>query len=139
MRNFFFSLKVLKARKRSCTNFVLLCQLRNMAGQIKKAYLHKPIKILRFFTPARIQKMFNITSKYFSFFNDKPPANWVVLITRDFLLNLKLNESCNPMLISSWIFSKYFQNNFSSENCGWPLSYKSFHILRNSRLQERCS
>ena len=30
-------------------------------------------------------KMFNITSKYFSFFNSKPPANWVVHITMDFL------------------------------------------------------
>ena len=30
-------------------------------------------------------KIFNITSKYFSFFNNKPPANWVTHITRDFL------------------------------------------------------
>ena len=30
-------------------------------------------------------KMFSITSKYFSFFNNKPPASWVVHITRDFL------------------------------------------------------
>ena len=29
--------------------------------------------------------MFNITSKYFSFFNNKPPASWVTHITRDFL------------------------------------------------------
>ena len=29
--------------------------------------------------------MFNITSKYFSFFNNKLPASWVVHITRDFL------------------------------------------------------
>ena len=28
----------------------------------KKAYLHRPIKILQFLTPSRIQKMFNITS-----------------------------------------------------------------------------
>ena len=31
-------------------------------------------------------KMFNITSKYFSFFNNKPPASWVAQITRDFLI-----------------------------------------------------
>ena len=30
-------------------------------------------------------KMFYITSKYFSFFNNKPPASWVAHITRDFL------------------------------------------------------
>ena len=30
-------------------------------------------------------KMFNITSKYFSFFNNKPSASWVAYITRDFL------------------------------------------------------
>ena len=30
-------------------------------------------------------KMFNITSKHFSFFKNKPPANWVTHITRDFL------------------------------------------------------
>ena len=30
-------------------------------------------------------KVFNITSKYFSFFNNKPPASWVAHTTRDFL------------------------------------------------------
>ena len=30
-------------------------------------------------------KMFYITSKYFSFFNNKPPASRVAHITRDFL------------------------------------------------------
>ena len=29
--------------------------------------------------------MFNITLKFFSFFNKGPPANWVAHITRDFL------------------------------------------------------
>ena len=29
--------------------------------------------------------MFNITSKYFSFLNNKPPATWAVHIIRDFL------------------------------------------------------
>ena len=29
--------------------------------------------------------MFEKTSKYFSFFNNKPPASWVVHITKDFL------------------------------------------------------
>ena len=43
--------------------------------EIQKAYLHRPIKSLHFLTPARIIKMFNITSKYFSFLNNKPPAS----------------------------------------------------------------
>ena len=30
-------------------------------------------------------KMFNITSKYFSIVNNKPPPRWVAHITRDFL------------------------------------------------------
>ena len=37
-------------------NGSLLCELRNMVGQFKKAYLHRPIKILHFLTPPRIQK-----------------------------------------------------------------------------------
>ena len=30
-------------------------------------------------------KMFNMSSKYFSFFNNKPPESWVVYIARGFL------------------------------------------------------
>ena len=30
-------------------------------------------------------KIFNIASKYFSFFNNKPPVGWVAHIARDFL------------------------------------------------------
>ena len=53
---YFFSLKVLKARKGSWLSLVLLCQSRNIVGQFKKSYLHRPIKFLNFLTPARIQK-----------------------------------------------------------------------------------
>ena len=52
---FFFSRKVLKARKKTGIIFVLLCQSKNMVGQFKKAHLHRPSKILHFITPARIQ------------------------------------------------------------------------------------
>ena len=38
-----------------------------------------------FFPTRENWKMFNITSKYFSFFYNKPPATWVAHITRDFL------------------------------------------------------
>ena len=55
-----------------------------MVGQFKKTYLHGPIKILHFHTREN-SKMFHTTSKYFSFFNNKPPASWVVHIPKDFL------------------------------------------------------
>ena len=42
--------------KAAGTNFVLLFQSRSMAGQFKKDYLHRTIKILHFLTRARVQK-----------------------------------------------------------------------------------
>ena len=45
-----------KKKKRSWHELCLLCQSTNMVGQLKKAYLHKPIKIQKFLTPARNQK-----------------------------------------------------------------------------------
>ena len=53
---YFFQEKSKKQEKESGTNFVLLCQSKNMFGHFKKAYLHRPVKILHFLTPARIQK-----------------------------------------------------------------------------------
>ena len=52
----------------------------NVIGWFIKTSVHKPIKILQF-----LSKMFNITSKYFSVFNNKSPASWVAHITMDFL------------------------------------------------------
>ena len=63
-----------KKKKEAGTHFVLLCHSRNMVGQFKKAYLHRPIKFPHFLTREN-SKMFNITSKYFRFFNNKPPAS----------------------------------------------------------------
>ena len=42
---------------------------------IQKAYLHKPVKILHFSHTRVNSKMFNTTSKYFSFFNNRIPAS----------------------------------------------------------------
>ena len=42
--------------KEAGINFVLLCKSRNVVGEFKKLYLHRPINILHFLTPARIQK-----------------------------------------------------------------------------------
>ena len=46
--------------------------------------------------------MFHITSKYLSFFNNKPPASWVAHITGDFLICY----SCS--YCSSMIYVSYF-------------------------------
>ena len=43
-------------KEEAATSFPLLCQTRNMVGQFKKTHLHRPIKILQFLTPVRIQK-----------------------------------------------------------------------------------
>ena len=55
-KHYSFHYKFEKRKKGAGTNFVLLCQLINMVGQFRKAYLHRPIKILHFLTAARIQK-----------------------------------------------------------------------------------
>ena len=52
----FFHGKSKKQKNEAGTNFVLLCQSRNMVGQFKKNYLHRPITILQNLTSARIQK-----------------------------------------------------------------------------------
>ena len=52
---------------------------------IYETYLHKPLKILQFPSRGKIPKMFNITWKYFSIFNNKLPASWVAHVTSDFL------------------------------------------------------
>ena len=67
--------------------------------------------------------MFNIASKYFSLFNNKPPASWVAHITRDFLacyscLNYssmikpiaEYTPKVNNIHIKTWLFRyvRYF-------------------------------
>ena len=46
----------LKKEKEAGTNFILLSWSRNMIGLLMKTHLHRPIKILQFLTPGRIQK-----------------------------------------------------------------------------------
>ena len=46
------------AKKKDGVNFILLYQSRNMVWQFEKAYLHRPIDVIYFLTPARIQKCF---------------------------------------------------------------------------------
>ena len=61
-----------------------MSQTRNTIAWFMKTYLHRPIKILQFFTRGRIQRMFDITSKYFSIFNNSLHESWVKHTTRDF-------------------------------------------------------
>ena len=62
---------------------------------------------------------------------------WIQLIFS--FTELVTYRNLQPMQICCWIFSKYFQNNFLPDNCSRPLSYRCFHIWRNSRLQKSCS
>ena len=49
--------------------------------------------------------MFNITSKYFSFFNNKPPASWVTHITRDFLTCYSCSNHSSMVSGTLWFSS----------------------------------
>ena len=63
---FFFHEKSKKQEKETGTSFALLSQLKNVTQQFMKTYLHRPIMLI-----SHIQnnsKTFNITSKYFCFF-----------------------------------------------------------------------
>ena len=56
--------------------------------------------------------MLNITTKYFSFFNNKPPVGWVGHITRDFLTCY----SCS--IIVPWTDKMIaFKNNAPNRSC----------------------
>ena len=46
-----------------------------MVGQFKKTYFHRPIKDSTISHTRENSKMFNIASKYFSFFNNAPPVS----------------------------------------------------------------
>ena len=68
-----------------------------MVGQFKKAYLHRPIKILHFLTLARIQKyllQFNIQIRRFeelqNFQNQIIPCNLPEIINKKIIVNLNM-------------------------------------------------
>ena len=61
-------------------NFTSLSQSRNMVWWFMKSYFHKPIKILQFFITEKMQKMFNIISRYFIILNNAPPSSCVIHI-----------------------------------------------------------
>ena len=45
----------MKSLKEADNNIVLLSKSRNMVEQFMRTYLYRPIKILQFLTPAKIQ------------------------------------------------------------------------------------
>ena len=49
-----------------------------------KLILHRPSMLISH--TRKNKKMFNMASKYFSLFNNTPPASWAAQITRDFLI-----------------------------------------------------
>ena len=67
----FFFIKSLKSKKNKLTLTSIYCQLRNMVGQLKKAYKHDST----FSHTRNNSKMFNINSEYYSSFNNKPPTS----------------------------------------------------------------
>ena len=75
MRNFFFFVKSLRRKKKKLTLTSFYYVSREIwLGNSKKLIYIDQSKFYIFSHP-QDSKMFNITSKYFSFFNNKPPAS----------------------------------------------------------------
>ena len=85
-------------------------------------------------------KMFSITSKYFSFFNNTPPACWVTHITRDFLTcyscsRLKQTMNCGKYM-TDWLLNVHRDLiNYCGKNVNekWK-SVKSLGYILDVRL-----
>ena len=52
-------------------------------------------------------KIFNIISKYFSFFNNKPPTSWVPHITRDFLTCYSCSYYSSMLKVNNFKTERY--------------------------------
>ena len=100
--NFIAPLKVLKARKKklALTSFYYV-SWEIWLGNSKKLIC---IDQSRFSHTHENSKIFNITSKYFSFFNNKPPARWVVLMTMDFLICYSCSHYSSSFLVQPPLF-----------------------------------
>ena len=56
-KKLYFFIKSLKSKKKKLALLLFYYVIREyLVGKFKKTYLHRPIKILHFLTPARIQK-----------------------------------------------------------------------------------
>ena len=112
---YFSLIKVLKSKKKKLALILFHCLshcLRNMIGWFMKTYLHKPV-------PWEKSKMFNITWKYLSIFNNKPPTIRVAHVTRDFL-------TC----YSCCIIVPWYDRNLCREMFSHSCAYSSYLVLK---------
>ena len=108
-----------KQEKEAGTNFVLLCHSKIWLGNSKETnqdstFSHSPEN----------SKMFNITSKFFSFFNNKPPASWFAHITRDFLTCYSCSYYGSSIFKGSHIFNLFWYVLFLK----YALTLKHYHV-----------
>ena len=96
--NFFF-IKNLKSKKKklALTSFFRPINRR----QFKKSSFSQTNQDSTFSHTQENSKMYNITSKYFNFFNNKPPVRWVAHITRDFLICYSCSYHSSMLLVTS--------------------------------------
>ena len=80
-----FSLKVWKAKKRIWYQLRFIMSVENYVWAIQKSLVAWTNQGSTFSYTRQNSKMFNITSKYFSLFNNNPPAGWATHIARNFL------------------------------------------------------
>ena len=123
----------------------------------KKKLIVTSFFCLDFFHVGKLE-MSNIAMKYFSVFNDKPPASWVAHITRDFfscyscwyysfLLQYKTNIVCRvfgvelvqsqsqPLNSRIWMIKSAFESNQTiSKPCFWGWNI-AFQLKNNNQLQ----
>ena len=77
-----------------------------MVGRLKKNLFAETNHDFTFSHIRESSKIFNITSKYFSFFKNKPPSNWVAHITRVFLTCYSCSYY-SSMIAGIWLGWKY--------------------------------
>ena len=80
--------------------------------------------------------MFNITSKYFSFFNNKPPASWVAHITRDFRTCYSCSYYSKNIVSTNKVNTKWYLNIWSRLNP--PFQQPLWEIYLYGYTQANC-
>ena len=84
-KTYFSLIRVLKSKIKKLTLTFLYCLGQETWLDISWNLIYiSQSRFYNFFHVAKF-KIFNITSKYFSIFNNRPPASWVAHITKDFL------------------------------------------------------
>ena len=78
-------------------------------------------------------KMFNITSKYFSFFNNKPPVSWVAHITTDFLTSCSYSHYIS-IVLHKICMEKVLEEHFFCNSFGCPYRPNATKTCLNAAL-----